>query len=156
MATPLKGSNPKTSLTRSAGYLAAAFWAAIAAMQVYWTLGGVWGVRAVLGEGNPVPPTPVLWLAVALPLAAALIVLGRMGVWGTRLPGWTFGWGTWAMTALLVLVSIFNFVGGSLWELLLGAFALFFSLLCAIVAVSKPASARLDGIVGNDPAKREE
>ena len=156
MATTLKGSNPKTSLTRSAGYLAASFWAAIAAMQVYWALGGVWGARAVLGEGNPVPPPLVLWLAVALPLAAALIVLGRMGVWGTRLPGWTFGWGTWAMTALLVLVSIFNFVGGSLWELLLGAFALFFSLLCAIVAVLKPPSARLDGIVGNDPAKREE
>ncbi len=40
MATTLKGSNPKTSLTRSAGYLAATFWAVIAAMQVYWALGG--------------------------------------------------------------------------------------------------------------------
>ena len=106
MATTLKGSNPKTSLTRSAGYLAASFWAAIAAMQVYWALGGVWGARAVLGEGNPVPPQLVLWLAAVVPLAAALIVLGRMGMWGTRLPGWIFGWGTWAMTALLVLVSI--------------------------------------------------
>jgi len=157
MATTPKGSNPRTSLTRSAGYLAASFWTAIAAMQVYWALGGgVWGARAVLGEGPPVPPQLVLWLAAVVPLAAALIVLGRMGMWGTRLPGKTFGWGTWAMTALLVLVSISNFVGGSPWELLLGAFALFFALLCAIVAVSKPASARSAGELGNDTAKREE
>jgi hypothetical protein len=156
MATTPKGSNPRTSLTRWAGYLAATFWAAIAAMQVYWALGGVWGARAVLGEGNPVPPPLVLWLAAVVPLAAALIVLGRMSMWGPRLPGWIFGWGTWAMTALLVLVSILNFVGGSPWELLLGAFALFFALLCAIVAVSKPASVRSAGTVGNDTAKGEE
>ncbi len=156
MPTPLKGSDTKTSLIRSAGYLAAALWAAMAAMQAYWALGGVWGVRAVLGEGNPVPPPLVLWLAVVVPLAAALIVLGRIGVWGTRLPWSIFKWGTWAMTAVLVLVSILNFVGGSSWELFLGAFALFFALLCAIVALLKPASARSDRIVGNDPTEREE
>ena len=50
--------------------------------QVYWALGGVWGVWAVLGEGNPVPPPPVLWLAVIVPLAFSLLVLGRMEVWG--------------------------------------------------------------------------
>ena len=60
------------------------------------------------------------------------------------------------MTALLVLVSILNFAGGSSWELLLGAFALFFALLCAIVAVLKPPSARSDGTVGTDPAERKE
>ena len=156
MPTSVKGSDMKTSLARSAGYLAVAIWAALAAMQAYWALGGVWGVRAVLGEGNPAPPPPVLWLAVVVPLAFALIVLGRMGVWGRRLPGWIFKWGTWAMTALLVVVSILNFVGGSSWELFLGAFALFFALLCAIVALLKPTSARSDGIVGNDSAKREE
>ena len=153
----VKGSEMKTSLTRSAGYLAAAIWAALAAMQAYWALGGAWGVRAVLGEGNPVPPPLVLWLAVLVPFAAALIILGRMGVWGTRLPLWIFKWGTWAITALLVLVSILNFTGGNSWELLLGAFALFFALLCAIVAVLKPPSARSGGIaVGNDPAERKE
>ena len=156
MPTSMKGSDMKTSLTRSVGYLAAAIWAAMAAMQAYWALGGPWGVQAVLGEGKPVPPPLVLWLAVVVPLAAALIVLGRMGVWGTRLPAWIFRWGTWAMTVVLVLVSILNFVGGSSWELLLGAFALFFALLCAIVAVLEPPSARSDGIVGNDPAERRE
>ena len=156
MATPLNGSNPKASLTRSPGYLAAAFWAAIAAMHVYWAFGGVWGVRAVLGEGNPVPPPPVLWLAVVVPLGFALIVLGRMGIWGRRLPGWIFRWGMWAMSALLVLVSTLNLTGGNSWETLFGALALFFALLCAIVAVSKPPSARSDSIVGNDPVEREE
>ena len=77
-------------------------------------------------------------------------------MWGTRLPWWIFKWGTWAMTLVLVLVSILNFVGGSSWELLLGAFALFFALLCAIVAVLEQPSARSDGIVGNDPAERRE
>ena len=156
MTTPLKGTNPKTSLARSAGYLAATFWAAIAAMQVYWALGGTWGVRAVLGEGNPVPPPPVLWLAVVVPLAFALLVLGRMGVWGGRLPGWIFRWGMWAMSALLVLVSTLNLTGGNSWEGLFGALALFLALLCAIVAVSKPPRARSDGIVGNGPAERED
>jgi hypothetical protein len=156
MATTPKGSNPRTSLTRSAGYLAATFWAAIAAMHVYWALGDVWGARAVLGEGNPVPPPLVLWLAVVVPLAFALIVLGRMGVWGRHLPGWIFGWGMWAMSSILVLVSALNLTGGNSWEALFGALALFLALVCAIVAVSKPASARLDGIVGNDPAEREE
>ena len=156
MATPLKGSTPKTSLTGSVGYLAAAFWAAIAAMQVYWALGGVWGVRAVLGEGKPVPPPPVLWLAAVVPLAFALIVLGRMGMWGRRLPGWIFRWGMWTMSALLVLVSTLNLTGSNSWETLFGALALFLALLCAIVAVSKPPSARSDGILGTDSAEREE
>ncbi len=156
MPISLKGSDTKTSRTRSAGYLAAAVWAAMAAMQAYWALGGMWGVRAVLGEGNPVPPPLVLWLAVVVPLAAALIVLGRIGLWRTRLPWWIFKWGTWAMTALLVVVSILNFVGGSSWELFLGAFALFFGLLCAIVALLKPTSAHSDRIKGNDPTERME
>ena len=47
----------------------------------------MWGVRAVLGEGNLVPPPLVLWLAAVVPLVFALIVLGRMGVWGGCLPG---------------------------------------------------------------------
>ncbi len=110
-----------------------------------------------MGEGNPIAPPLVLWLAVVVPLAAALIVLGRMGVWGGRLPRWIFRWGTWAMTVVLVLVSILNFVGGSSWELFLGAFALFFALLCTIVAVLKPLSASSERIVvGNDPAEKEE
>jgi hypothetical protein len=79
MPTPLKGSGTKTSRTRSTGYLAAGHWAAIAVIQLYWALVGTWGVRAVLGEGNPVPPPLVLWLAVLVPVVAALIVLGRMG-----------------------------------------------------------------------------
>jgi hypothetical protein len=60
------------------------------------------------------------------------------------------------MTALLVVVSILNFVGGSSWELFLGAFALFFALLCAIVALLKSPSAHSDRIVGNDPTERTE
>ena len=49
-----------------------------------------------------------------------------------------------------------NLTGGNAWETLFGALARFLALLCAIVAVSKPPSARSDEIVGNDPAEREE
>ena len=80
----------------------------------------------------------MLWVAVGVPSAAALIVLGRMCVWDGRLPRWIFEWGTWAITALLVLVAILNFAGGSSWEALFGAFALFFALQCTIVAASEP------------------
>ena len=62
----------------------------------------------------------------------------------------------WAITTMLVLVSALNFVGGSSWELLLGTFALFFALLCALVAVLESSSACSDEIVGNDPSKRKE
>lgn len=62
----------------------------------------------------------------------------------------------WAITTVLVLVSALNFVSGSSWELLLGTFALFFALLCAVVAVLESSSARSEGLVGNDSSKREE
>ncbi len=129
-----------SSLTKTAGYLAASIWAAIAVMQAYWALGGTWGVRTVLGEGNPIPPPLVLWIAVIVPLGAALIILGRMGVWGGGLPWGIFRWGTWAITALLVVVSMLNFAGGSSAEVLLGLLVLLFAGLCAIVAVSAPRS----------------
>ena len=126
---------PISSLTKTAGYLAAAIWASIAVMQAYWALGGRWGAQSVLGEGNPIPPPLVLWIAVMVPLAAALIILGRIGVWGGGLPWTIFRWGTWAITVLLVLVSILNFVSGSSAEMILGLLVLLFAALCAIVAV---------------------
>jgi uncharacterized membrane protein YphA (DoxX/SURF4 family) len=123
--------------TRTAGYTAAALWIAIAIVPGVLGSRGTWGVRTVLGEGNSVPSPLVPWFAVGVPSAAALIVLGRMCVWGGRLPRWIFELGTWAITASLVLVSILNFAGGSSWEALFGAFALFFALLCTIVAASE-------------------
>jgi hypothetical protein len=113
MPTSMKQSDMKTPLARATGYLAAGIWVSIAAMQVFWALGGAWGVRAVLGEGNSVPPPLELWFAVVVPLAAAMIVLGGMGLWGGRLPGRIFKWGTWVTSVVLVLVSILNFTGGS-------------------------------------------
>jgi len=72
------------------------------------------------------------------PLAATLIILGRIGVWGRGLPWEIFKWGTWAITASLALVAILNFIGGRLVEVLVGSLVLLFAVLCAIVAVSAP------------------
>jgi hypothetical protein len=67
-------------LSKTAGYLAAAIWAALAVTQAYWALRRRrWGPQTALGEENPIPPPLVLWIAAVVPLAAGLIILGRMG-----------------------------------------------------------------------------
>jgi len=59
-----------SSLTKTAGYLAATIWVLLTVMQVVWALGGRWGAQIALSEGNPIPPPLVLWLAAIVPLAA--------------------------------------------------------------------------------------
>ncbi len=59
-------------------------------------LGGRWGAQTALGEENPIPPPLVLWIAAVVPLAAGLIILGRMGAWGGALSWGIFKWETWS------------------------------------------------------------
>jgi hypothetical protein len=83
-------------LSKTAGYLAAAIWAALAVTQAYWELGMRWGAQTVLDEGNPIPPPLVLWIAAVVPIAAALIILGRMGARGRGLSWGIFKRESWA------------------------------------------------------------
>jgi hypothetical protein len=75
-------------------------------------------------------------LAAVLLVAAALIVLGRVGYWAPQ--GWSgfFRWGTWALVPLLALSALANFASKSRWEkAMLGPLALLLALLCLAVAL---------------------
>ncbi len=120
-------------MTAKAGFLLAGFLAAVAALHAYWALGGTWGLQTAVGEGNPVPPAPVIWVVVLGLLAALLVVLGRIGLWGRGVPEWVFRWGTWALCLVLIVVAVSNLAVGSTWEMLV--FAPFSALLAVLAAV---------------------
>jgi hypothetical protein len=89
---------------RLIGFLAAAVLFALATLHVYWAAGGRWGSDvAVPGRGGEplFTPGPSATLVVgALLGAAALVLLGRLGVWGAWLPRWPFALGTWTLVAV--------------------------------------------------------
>lgn len=96
------------------GILASVILAAAGALHVYWAAGGRLGVSAVLPEATPggrafVPSPLVTGLVAAALFAAALVLLGRLGLWGSPLPGWTFHWGSWGLAAVLFLRAVGDF-----------------------------------------------
>ncbi|MES2734467.1 MAG: DUF3995 domain-containing protein [Bacteroidota bacterium] len=85
----------------------------IGLLHVYWALGGRWGIEVAVPEiqGKAAFAPSILatvFVAIAL-LAAAGIVLGRLGVWGSAMPSWVFYWGTWALASVFLIRSIGNF-----------------------------------------------
>ena len=121
--------------TRHAGYLLATTLLLVGALHAYWALGGHWGLAAVLGEGNPAPPAAAVWAVVIAIVIAALIVLGKIGVWGRSLPAWPFAWGSWGLCAALAAGALLNLSSGRSWEtLLIAPLCLLLALLAAAVA----------------------
>ena len=104
---------------RAAGFVVAAALLVVSAFQFFWASGATWGAAEALGVDD-VEPTLALQVGSgiigALLVGAALIVLGRIGVWGERLPGWIFHWGTWAIAGALLLVAVQNFAAETTWE----------------------------------------
>ncbi len=100
---------------------------------------GVAAGRAAWG-GSRASLSPALRIvsaiAAAVLVAAALIVLGRVGYWAPQ--GWSgfFRWGTWVLVPLLALSALANFASKSRWEkAVLGPLALLLALLCVAVAL---------------------
>ena len=66
-------------------------------------------------DGRPLfQPPPAATLGVALLLfAAALVVLGRLALWGDSLPSWVFIAGTWTLVAVFLgrVVGDFRWFG---------------------------------------------
>ncbi len=140
-------------LARVAAIAAGAVFGAIAALHAVWAAGGAWPFRdrqgmadVVWGDAVSTFPSPAATLAVTVLLgAAALLVLGRGGVWGRWVPRWVFSAGTWTVAAVLFLRTIFYWpasIGSDAinadWELaLFSPLCLVLGLLCAIVARSK-------------------
>ncbi len=124
-------------MVSKAGSLLAGLLAAVAALHAYWALGGRWGLQKAVGEGTPVPPAAVIWVVVVGLVAAVLVVLGQIGLWGRGKPEWVFRWGTWALCIVLIAVAVLNFGGGK-WEMLVFApFSLLLAVLAAVVAGSR-------------------
>jgi hypothetical protein len=86
-------------------------------LHVYWAAGGNWGgdVAIPQRDGKPLfAPSPAATIVVALLLfGAALVVLGRLGLWGVGLPRWPFVAGAWVLVAVFVgrVVGDFRWFG---------------------------------------------
>ena len=141
---------PRTDgpLARRAAALLAALLALVAAFQIFWALGGTWGISEVLGR-DVEGPSALLRIAsgaVALFLvAAALVVLARVGLWRRRLPSSLVRWGPWALTVLLVFIGLNNLVAETSWERFAwGPLALVAAVLSALVGRSPPPTRATD------------
>jgi hypothetical protein len=68
-------------------------------------------------------------------LLAALVVLGRAGYWGSRLPFAIFQWGTWMLIVGMLLSALANFASPTAGErFFLGPSAVLLALLCLAVS----------------------
>jgi hypothetical protein len=68
-------------------------------------------------------------------ILAALVVLGRVGYWGSRLPFAIFWWGTWILIVGMLLSALANFASPTVGErFFLGPSAVLLALLCLAVS----------------------
>ncbi len=95
--------------------LAAAVMLGLAALHLYWAGGGRFGSDVAIPrrDGRALfVPGPAGTLMVAMLLgAAALVLLGRLGLWGRGLPRWPFAAGAWT----IVMVFAARVVGDFRW-----------------------------------------
>jgi len=104
-------------LPRIVGTLAAVVLVGLGTLHCYWVGGGRWATAVTIRKrgGEPlVTPGPVATLLVALLLyAAALVLLGRLGLWRQGLPHWLFVAGTWTLVVVFGarVVGDFRWVG---------------------------------------------
>lgn len=112
-------------MTRVVGMLAAAVLFGLGALHVYWAAGGRWatGVSVPQRDDHPafVPGRAATLIVAALLFAAGLVLLGRLGIWGTWMPRWLFAFGAWTLVVVfagrvvgdLRLFGIFKRVTGT-------------------------------------------
>lgn len=99
------------------GIMLAVVLAALALLHVYWAAGGRRGGAAAVptADGRRLfDPSPLGTYAVAAALLlAALVILGRLGVWAGPFPAWVFYWAAWGISATFLARSIgeFNYLG---------------------------------------------
>ncbi len=126
------------SSQRRLGIWLASVLALIAVLHGYWALGGTWGLAEALGgPDKPVPPAWSIWLVTALLVAAVLVVLGRVGIWGRPMPSRLFTMGCWGLALALFLAALINFQAHTTWERYgFGPFALALAIATALVARS--------------------
>ncbi|MDQ3601830.1 MAG: DUF3995 domain-containing protein [Actinomycetota bacterium] len=144
----------RSPLARTAAIAAGALFSAIGVLHALWAVGSTWPFRdkEALSEmvwGGPAStfPSPAATMVVsALLWTAALLVTGRAGMWGARMPRWVFSVGTWAVASVLFLRVLYLGLGSigsdavnAGWELaLFSPLCLVLALLCVVVARHGP------------------
>lgn len=133
-------------LPERAAIVAAAGFGVVATFQLLLALGAPWG-RAALGGTNEgtLPPElrVVSSVSMVIIIAAAVVVLGRAGHWGTRFAG-AFRVGTWALVGILALGAVMNAASSSPWERFGWApFTLLLALTTSVVARGADAERRI-------------
>ena len=132
--------NPqRAGLATIAAPVAAIGFVLVACYQVLLALGIAFSGAAWGGA----PLTSALRLASAVSavvlVLAALVVLGRAGYWGSRLPFAIFRWGTWVLVVAMALSALANFASPTVGErFFLGPSAVLLALLC-LAATRAPA-----------------
>lgn len=135
-------------MVRMLGIVLAVVFALLSLLHLYWAAGGRFGRGAAIptaptvGGERLLNPSPFGTILVAAALfAAVLVVLGRLKIWGSFVPGWIFYAGTWVLSLLFLLrtigdfryVGFFKSVSGTdfaRWDTIL------FSPLCLFIAVA--------------------
>lgn len=127
-----------TKTDRIVGVVLAVGLAAVAAVQVFWTLGGTWGVHAASG-GVYEEVTTALRVqsafAAVLFVAGCLVVLARVGLWTAPVSFRLVRIGAWVLTVALWLGALVNVAAPTNWERYgNGSVALVLAILALVVA----------------------
>jgi hypothetical protein len=133
---------PTARTGRAAAVAAAVGFAGIAVFEIALAAGAPWGHAAWGGAHAHLSAAQRTGSAVAVVVwaAAALIVLGRAGLWSAGRRTRLFGRGTWFLAGVSVIAALMNFASHSHWEnLIFGPAALVLAALCILVARSAPA-----------------
>jgi hypothetical protein len=136
---------PSDRVARTAAVLAAIGFAGLAAFQAALAAGAPWGHAAWGGDEAHLSAAQRGASAVAavVYVAAALIVLGRVGIWRAQPDAIVFRWGTRLLALVLLLGAVPNFASQSRWEnVIFGPLALVLAGLCVLVARSAAAGQR--------------
>jgi len=127
------------------GIVLAGLLALLAAIHVYWALGGGWGSAVAvptIGGKHQIDPGPVATVLVAIALLIAmLIILGQTGVLGRALPNWIFYWGALGISLVFLLRTVGDFRLFGFFKQIQGtAFALWdtwlYSPLCLLISIA--------------------
>ena len=127
-----------TRLERWSALVLAAGLVVVAGFQVYWTF-GTWGLDAASGgELDLTIGVRIASGVVAVALvAAAAVVLGRVGYWGDQVRFSIFSWGTWVTAVGLLLGAVNTLAAPTAWQRYCnGLIALALALLAFEVALS--------------------
>ena len=132
--------NRATRVERVVAVLLTAGLAAVAALQLYWVLGGGWAVHAASGgayEQVTAGLRAQSALFAVLLSGGCLLVLARVGLWAAPISFRLVRIGVWVLTAGLALAALQNVTAATDWERFAnGPVALVLALLAFVVARS--------------------